>query len=86
MNKKGLTFFYTFMLGITVIVLGIALASPIREVIYNSMNSTELDCSAPADIYEQSTCWFLDIMKPLIIGFFILLGFAIMTAKRYVIT
>lgn len=86
MNNQGLVFFYTFMLGITVIVLGIALATPLTQVITNAMTSTELNCSAPATDYEQATCWFLDIIKPLIVGFFILLGFAILIARRYVIT
>lgn len=85
MNKLGLTFFYTFMLGTTIIVLGIALATPISQVITNSMTSTELNCTTPATDFDQATCWFLDILKPLITGFFILLGFAIMVAKRYTI-
>ena len=72
------------MLGITIIVLGIALATPISQVITNAMTSTELNCIAPATDYEQATCWFLDILKPLTTGFFILLGIAVITARKWV--
>ena len=85
MDKKGLVFFYTFMLGTIVIVLGIALATPISQVISQAMTSTELDCTAPSTDFDQATCWFLDILKPLITGFFILLGFAIIIARRWII-
>lgn len=85
MNNKGLTFFYTFMLGTLIIVLGIALATPISQVIGEAMNSNEITCLTPASDFDQATCWFLDILKPLITGFIILLGFAIMAARRYII-
>lgn len=85
MNKRGLAFFYTFMLGIIVVVLGISFATPITQVIGNSMSSTELTCATPATDYDQAACWFLDILKPLLIGFFIILGLAIMTAKGWII-
>lgn len=85
MDKKGLVFMYTFMLGTLIIVLGLALATPIKQVVDRAMGTAEMDCSSPATDYIQATCWFLDIEKPLISGFIILLGFGIMAAKRYII-
>ena len=82
MNKKGLVFFYTLMLGITIIVLGIALAYPFKVIIDEKM--TEMTCSTPASDWDQALCWILDILKPVITGGFIFIGFAILFAKSYI--
>lgn len=85
MNKKGLAFFYTFMLGFSIIVLGIALATPVKQIIDNARNSTELNCVAPATDFDQALCWGLDILKFGYVGFVILTGFAIIAARKWVI-
>ena len=76
MNNSGLAFFYTFMLGISIVVLGIALAYPTQSTIDESR--TNLTCSSPASDFDQATCWFLDIIKPLFAGGIILFGFAVL--------
>ena len=82
MNKRGLTFFYTFMLGILLIVIGIALFTPIKNVM--DENRTNASCSSPATDFDQGLCWIFDILKFAIPGFIILLGFGILLARRYV--
>lgn len=81
MNKRGLVFFYTLMLGITVIVLGMAFAKPIQSVIDERM--TDLTCTAPADDVTQATCWGLDILKPVLVGGTIAIGLAIIGATSW---
>ena len=77
--------FYKFMLGILIIVLGIALATPIKQVVDAAMGTAELDCTTPTSDYNQATCWFMQIEKALYTGMIIFIGFAIMVAKEYVI-
>lgn len=79
-DKRGLTFFYTLMLGITIIVLGMALAYPIKQIIDNSR--TDLNCAAPSTDWDEAVCYGLDISKPFITGFFILLGVFVIGAKH----
>lgn len=81
MNKGGLVFFYTLMLGVLVIVLALALASPTKFFIDSARNDT--NCSAPATDYDQGACIALDIMKPMIIGGTILVGIAILAARQW---
>lgn len=75
LNKRGIVFFYRLMLGIVIILLGIALAYPTKAPIDDSM--TQLSCNVPASDFDQATCWFLDIIKFLFVGVIILLGFLI---------
>lgn len=82
LNKRGgLTSLYTLMLGITIIVVGIALASPIVEIINIPM--AELTCTAPASDWDQALCWLLDITKFATVGIIIFAGMAIIAARRY---
>ena len=76
---------FTFMLGIILIVLGIAFATPIKLVIDEAMGTAEINCAAPATDYDQATCWWMQIEKALITGFFIFLGFAILVAKEFIL-
>ena len=79
MNNKGITFLFLLMLGTTIIVLGLALAQPIKEFVDTAR--TEMNCAAPVDKYYEATCYGLDILKPLITGGIILVGIAVITAK-----
>ena len=82
MNNRGITFLYTLMLGITIIVLGIALAYPIKVVMDEKM--TELTCTSPSDDWTQALCWGLDITKPALTGLIIFIGIAVLTAKSII--
>ena len=80
MNKGGITIFYTLMLGIIIVVVGIALASPIKVFMDEQM--TSMTCSSPASDLDQALCWIFDIEKPLITGGIILAGIAVVAAAR----
>lgn len=79
MNKRGVVFFYTLMVGICIVILGIAFAPAIKGVVDDSM--TQLTCSTPANDFDQATCWYMDMQKLLFIGGIIFVGFAIIGAK-----
>ncbi len=86
MNKKGQVFFYTFMIGIVVIVLALALAYPIRQTVDTARsNSTEdsigLNCSAPSDNYYKAACLVTDVTTPYFIIGLLALGGAVIGAK-----
>lgn len=79
-NKKGITMLYTLMLGITIIVLGLAFASPIKQ--FCDTARTEMNCtSADLSIYDDATCTGYDLLKVLITGGIILIGVAVIGAK-----
>lgn len=81
LNNKGLAFFYTLMMGITVIVLGIALTYPISEVINDNME--QLTCTAPANDWDEAVCVGLDLLKVLFIGGTIFAGIAILASRTW---
>ena len=79
MNKRGFVFLYTLMVGICIVILGIAFAPAIKQVIDNAM--LELTCSTPANDFDQATCWFMDTQKVLFVGAVIFIGLAVIGAK-----
>lgn len=78
MNNKGLAIFYNLMLGLLIIVLGMALGDPIKQVIDEQM--TSLTCSVPSSDTIQGLCWLMDLSKPLVTGGIIFIGFAVLLA------
>lgn len=82
MNKQGIGFFYTLMLGTLIIILGLALSSPTKEFVDTSRNETNMNCTNPEiNVYDEATCVGLDFMKFLITGGIICFGLAIIGAK-----
>ena len=79
MNKKGITFFYTLMLGMTIVVLGLALASPIKEFADDAR--TNLSCSAPANMYDEAGCYGIEFIRVMATAGIILIGVAVIAGK-----
>lgn len=79
MNNRGMTFFYTLMVGVCIVILGLAFAPAIMQVTSTAM--TELTCSTPANDFDQATCWYMDINKVMFVGGVILVGFAVIGAR-----
>lgn len=79
MNNRGFVFFYTLMVGMCIIILGLAFAPAISQVVNDAM--TNLTCSTPSNDFDQATCWFLDTTKMLVAGGIILIGIAVIGAK-----
>ena len=88
MNNKGFSFFIGIMLGLTIIILALALASPVKQFTDSARNETTilggdgLNCTnTELSTYDQATCIATDSLLPYFIGFLIFMGLAIMTAK-----
>ena len=88
MNNKGIVFFYTLMLGVTIIVLFLALAKPAKDFKDNAMNETMesgangLNCTNPEiNKYDEAACYGIDATYFLVIGGGILLGIAVIGAR-----
>lgn len=82
MNKKGIGFFYVLMLGTVCIVLGLALASPTKEVVDDAMDTDQLNCTNPnISDFDAVTCIGVDILKFLVVGGLIFIGVALIGAK-----
>lgn len=78
--KNGQVFFYTLMLGIVIIVLGISFAGPITSIVNGVMS--DAGCSVIDSDWEQAFCWFLDLSKPVLIGTIILVGAGVLAARE----
>ena len=73
-NKKGSSLFVMLMLGVTFIVLALALAPALNNTVNESMNTVELNCSSVTITnQEKAECTSMDMQK-LYIG--IVLGLA----------
>jgi hypothetical protein len=88
LNNKGQVFFYTFMIGIVIMVLAMALAFPIKEVVDTARsNSTSdsigLNCSSPPDNYYRAACLISDATIPYFIIGLLALGGAVIGAKVF---
>lgn len=80
-KKRGQTFFYTFMIGVTIIVLALAFAPVLKLFVENARASTVgdtlgLDCAnASISYFNQATCIVTDVsMFGFIIGLIFLVG------------
>jgi hypothetical protein len=79
LNRKGQVFLYYLMVGITLIVLGIAFANPIKLLVDEQLNN--LTCDTPSTDFIQGLCWIMDSYKFLVVGTFILIGIGLIFAK-----
>ncbi len=89
MNKKGSIFFYGLMLGLTIIILGLALAPSVQEFTEDATNLTNgstqaqnLDCAnSSISSFDKGACLVTDVSMPYFIGTMLLIGGAIITAR-----
>lgn len=79
MNRRGTSMFFYLMLGTIIIVLGLALASPVKTIIDDQ--KTNLSCDNPTNMYDEAGCYGLDFLKILGISGIILTGFALIGAR-----
>jgi len=81
LNKRGQTgFFYLIMIGITMFIIGFALANVL--VTNNTQVRTNLDCGNESiDTSQQVTCTMVDIVAPWFIGLIFGLGGLALGAK-----
>jgi len=88
MNKQGVTFFLTMMLGISIIILGLALVPVIKEFNEDARNvttsdgATGLDCSnSSISDFQSATCVSNDITTYGFGGLLIAIGLAVIVGK-----
>lgn len=97
LNNKGQVLFYSFMLGLTLVVLALALAPAIKQVVDSARNSTTeatiwngtdyvggqgLDCGNPAiSYYDKAACISSDLTIFQFIGIMIFIAGSIITAR-----
>lgn len=88
MNNNGQVMFFTFMLALTVLVLALALAFPVKEAIDNATNYTNsstvsnLDCNnASISTFDKGTCIVADLSMFYFIGGLIFLAGTILAAR-----
>jgi len=81
-NKRGQVIFYALMLGITILVLALALSGPIRDQIDTARNPDNLDCSnASISTFDQATCYVSDLTTFYFVGGLIFIAGAVIAAK-----
>lgn len=85
-SKRGQVLIYALMLGMVVIILGLALAPAIQEQITSSTNESSgdfvgMNCSTTTDSFVKAGCIVSDISLFYVIGVFILIGCAVIVAK-----
>lgn len=85
-SKKGQVVFYSLMLGITVLVLALALAPAGKTFVDDAMNSTTgdfigLDCDGTTNNFVKGTCVITDFSLFYFFGGIILIGLGVIGAN-----
>ena len=87
-NKKGQVLFYSFMLGILILILALAFTEPVKNQIDSIRNATTdegtvgLDCTnSSISDYDKGACIVADLTIFHFVGGLIFIAGAIITAK-----
>ena len=87
MNKNGQVILLTFMIGLIITILALALAPAVQQSTNLARNqstnsSIGLDCSNTSiSSFDKSACITTDIMLPYFIGFLLFLGGAVILGR-----
>lgn len=88
MNDKGQVVLYALMLCVILVVLGLALATPLSTVITDVRNTTRadgtigLDCNnSSISDFDKGTCEITDLTLPYFIGIIIGVGILVLGAN-----
>jgi len=88
MNDRGQVIFFTFMIGLTVLVLAMALAFPVSQAVENTTNNTgnsttaNLDCgNSSISTFDKGACIVSDISTFYFVGGLIFLVGSILLAR-----
>ena len=87
MNNRGSVLFYGFMLGVTILVLALALAPAIGQFTSNAMNNSTasigLNCTTTSDNFVKAACIVTDVGQFYFIGALIFIAGVVITARYY---
>ena len=82
MDNKAQVWGFTFMLGIIVLVLALALAGPVKSFTDDARNNTMLNCSnSTISNFDKATCYVTDWTIFYFIGGLIAIGMLVLGAK-----
>lgn len=88
MNKQGVAFFLTMMLGISIIILGLALVPVIKDFNEDARNTTTLDGAGGLDCnntsisdFQSAACLSNDVTTYGFGGLLIAIGLAVIVGK-----
>ena len=82
MNKKGQVMFFGFMLGLTIIILALALAPAVVDSVGTARNASNMDCDNSSISYgDQAACIATDSLSFYFIGGLIFIGGLVIGAK-----
>jgi len=87
MNKKGQVIIVTFMIGLVLLILALALAPAIQQTTDLAMNDTTsssvgLNCSSDTiSNFDKAACVATDISLPYFVGFLIFMAGAIVVGR-----
>lgn len=73
-KKAQFNYLLSFMLGVLCFFLGLALASPMTDVVQEATNSTELNCTGTLTTMQEAVCTQLDIFPMILVGLLFGLG------------
>ena len=80
MNKKAQALFYTLMLGVSILVLAVSLASPTKYFI--NQTTYEMNCtSSDIDDGTKASCYGYEIVFWFFIALLVGIGFVVIGSK-----
>lgn len=83
MNNRGQAIFFKFMLGITIIILILAIAPAIREQTDDARSSENMDCgNASISDFDKVACISADLNLFLFVGIALFIGIAVFIIRR----
>lgn len=81
-NKRGQVIIFAFMLGLTILILALALSFPVKETVMTAMNVDNLDCTnSTISIFDKTTCVVTDLTIFHFIGGLIFVAGAVLAAR-----
>ena len=82
MNQRGSILIYSLMVGLTIIILALALAPSIKTFTDTAMNSTNMDCNNTSiSNFDKAGCVAVDLGGFYFIGAIILIGGGFVTIR-----
>ena len=86
MNNRGQVVFYTLMIGIVIIIIGLALAPVVQDFITDARNETTgMDCdNSSISDFDKAGCITSDLTLFYFIAGLIFLGGAVIAARKFI--
>ena len=82
LNAKGQALFFSFMLGLVIIILALALAGPVKNHMDDIRSTDNLNCSSTTiSDYDKAACVVTDLSIFHFVGGLIFIGGAVLVAK-----